>query len=190
MRKRLRRLVVGSLVLLLLVGAAMLARNFWEQRKVELALEAIELLPDVAQRIQDFHRVKVDDGRKVWEVAAKEARYFEGDGVVAVEDPVVSVFFEEGRSVSLQGRSGKVILDGADVDRVEIEGEIDVKLNEYALSTESAYYEANTDRIIVPGAVRVESKQLQIDGNEMEIEVGAQRLRVNDGVHMTLWPKS
>lgn len=190
MRKRLRRLVVASLVLLLLIGAAMLARSFWEQRKVELALEAIELLPDVAQRIQDFHRVKVDDGRKVWEVAAKEARYFEDDGVVAVEDPVVSVFFEEGRSVSLQGRSGKVILDGSDVERVEVDGEIDVKLNEYALSTEAAYYEADSDRIIVPGAVHVESAQLQIDGNAMEIEVGAQRLRVNDGVRMTLWPKS
>jgi LPS export ABC transporter protein LptC len=182
-------LVVGSLVFLLAIGAAMLARSFWQQRKVDLALEVIELLPEVAQRIQDFHRVKFDGDRKLWEVSAKEARYFEDDGVVAVHKPVVEIFFEEGRSIALRGNEGKVTLDGSDVESVEIEGRLDVKLDEYALRTDLARYETKTDRIVVPGSVHVESAQLEFDGEAMEIDVGGQRLRVDQGVRMTLWPK-
>jgi len=42
------------------------------------------VLPNVAQRIQNFHRVKVDNGRKVWEVSAREAQYLENEEVVVV----------------------------------------------------------------------------------------------------------
>lgn len=182
-------MVVGLLVFVLAIGAAMLARNFWEQRKLDLALEAIDLLPEVAQRIQDFHRVKFDGGRKIWEVSAKEARYFDDEGVVSVRGPVVEIYFEEGRSVALRGDEGKVILDGSDVESVEVEGRIDVKLDEYALRTDFARYETETDRIVVPGSVRVESAQVEFDGEAMEIDVGDQRLRVKQGVQMTLWPK-
>ncbi len=189
MRRQLRRWVVALLVFVLMIGAGLLARGYWNQSKVELALDVIELLPDVAQRIQDFHRVKIDNGRKVWEVSAKEARYFEDDGVVAVQDPTVSVFFEEGRTVALRGRSGKVILQGTDVDRVEVEGDIDAQLDEYSLTTDLAYYEAGTDHIRVPGSFRVEGKQLEFDGEAMEIDLVKQRLRVTDQVRMTLWPK-
>ncbi len=172
-----------------MIGVGLLVRGFLQQSKVEMALDVIELLPNVAQRIQDFHRVKINNGRKVWEVSAKEARYFEDDGVVAVQDPVVAVFFEEGRTISMRGRSGKVILDGSDVDRVEVEGEIDVQLDEYTVRTELAYYEAGSDRIHAPGSFRVESSQIEFDGVDMEVDLGEQRLRVSEKVRMTLWPK-
>ncbi len=189
MRRQLRRLVVGILVFVLMIGAGLLARSYWEQRKVELALEVIELLPDVAQRIQDFHRVKIDDGRKVWEVSAKEARYFEDDGVVSVEGPVVSVFFEKGRTVAMRGRSGKVILEGTDLERVEVEGEIDVQLDDYALKTEMAYYEAATDSIHAPESFHLKGTQLEFDGESLEVDLEQQTLRVSKKVRMTLWPQ-
>lgn len=183
-------MVVVSLVLVLAIGAGLLARNYWQQRKAELALDMIELLPEVAQRIQNFHRVKIDNGRKVWEVSAKEARYFEDEGVVAVQEPRVSVFFEEGRTVAMSGHGGKVVLDGTDLQRVEVEGDIDVQLDEYSLRTQLAYYEAAEDRIHAPGDFRVESSEIQFDGKNMEIDLESQTLRVTERVHMTLWPKS
>jgi LPS export ABC transporter protein LptC len=183
-------LVVAVLVLVVLVGAGLLARNFLRQRTVDLALEMIEHLPDVAQRIENFHRVKVEGGRKVWEVSAKEARYLDGEAIVSVQEPVIAVFFEEGRTVGMRGRSGKVVLAGKDVDRVEVEGQIDVQIDQYSIRTEFARYEADNDRIVVPGAVRVESAEVEFDGDGMEIDLGEQRLRVSHNVRMTLWPKS
>ncbi len=190
MRRQLRRLVVASLVLMLLIGAGLVARNFWRQNKLDLALEMIELLPDVAQRIQNFHRVKIDQGRKVWEVSAKEAQYFEDEGTVEVHEPVIAVYFEEGRTVGMRGKIGKVILVGKDVERVEVEGDINVQVDQYSVRTEFARYEAAADRIVVPGTVRVESEQVEFSGEAMEIDLEEQRLRVSRDVRTTLWPKS
>lgn len=189
MRTKLRFIVIGVLVLVLAIGVGMVARSLWRQKQGGLALEAIELLPDVAQRIQDFHRIKIDGDRKVWDVSAKEARYFEEEGVVAVQDPVVAVYLEDGRTVALRGRSGEVCLVDKAVDRVEVEGEVEVQLDEYLVSTDFARYDADSDMIVAPGSVRMESSQIQLDGEALQVDLGAGRLRVGKNVRMFLWPK-
>jgi len=189
MRTKLRFIVIGVLVLVLAIGVGMVARSLWRQKQGGLALEAIELLPDVAQRIQDFHRIKIDGDRKVWDVSAKEARYFEEEGVVAVQDPVVAVYLENGRTVALHGRSGEVCLVDKAVDRVEVEGEVEVQLDEYLVSTDFARYDTDSDMIVAPGSVRMESSQIQLDGEALQVDLGAGRLRVGKNVRMFLWPK-
>src|SRR5215470_8046614 len=110
MRTRLRWLVVAVLAVVLGAGAWLLQRDFAARRRADQARSFVEVLPNVAQRIQNFHRVKVDNGRKVWEVSAREAQYVENEQVVLVEAPVVEVFLQDGRTVSLRGDSGKVFL--------------------------------------------------------------------------------
>ena len=178
------------LVLALVVGVGLVARNLWKQRNLDLALELLDLLPEVAQRIQNFHRVKVDKGRKVWEVSAKEAQYFSDEGVVSVFEPVVAVYFEEGRFIGMRGHSGRVVLAGKEVESVEVEGAINVQVDQYSVRTEFARYEATSDRITAPGSVRVEGAQVEFDGDAMEIDLVEQLLRVTGNVRMTLWPKT
>ena len=76
MSPRVRRLFIALVVLsvLGLLGGVAATRLTRARLERELARQAADLLPDVAQRIQNFHRMKVDKGRKVWEVAASEAR--------------------------------------------------------------------------------------------------------------------
>ena len=38
-----------------------------------------DFLPDVAQHIQNFRRVKLKDGKAVWEVQAEDAQYTDGE---------------------------------------------------------------------------------------------------------------
>lgn len=181
--------MVVAIAIALVIGAGLVARNLLRQRSIELALEVLDLMPEVAQRIHDFHRVKVRDGRMVWEVSAREAQYFGDEGFVSVRQPVVAVYPEEGRKIGMSGREGRVVLAGKDVDRVEVEGEIDVQLGDYSVRTDRAHYEAAADKIIVPGAVRVEGSQVAFAGDTMEIDIDAQRLRVEGNVRMVLWPR-
>ena len=189
-RTRLRLLVVAVLLVVLGAGAWLLARNAVARRQAELRRVTVELLPNVAQRIENFHRVKVDNGRKVWEVSAREAQYLEADGVVVVQSPQVSVFLKDGRTVTLQGRAGKVYLKERELQRVELEGEIEVGLGEYTMRTDHARYEADDDRIIAPGAVEISGDNLEIHGEQMEVSVTAQRLKLTRQIDMTLWPKT
>src|SRR3990172_1935015 len=112
MRKRLHLIVMASVTLLLASVALLVGRSLWQQRKRDLMQHAVELLPGVSQHIQDFGRVKVQDGRKVWEVAATDAQYFDEDKTVVVRGAVLQWFLKDGRKVGLKGDEGRIILDG------------------------------------------------------------------------------
>jgi LPS export ABC transporter protein LptC len=156
----------------------------------ELARQAADLLPDVAQRIQNFHRMKVDKGRKVWEVAASEARYLEEESMVVVTEPSVAFFFEDGRSIALTGRQGRVRLDGHELEQVEVEGEIQIQFGDYFIRTDSARYERSEDTIVAPGKVSITGQALDLEGDRLELELGTQRLRLRDNVRVVVRPSS
>ena len=188
MRSRLRLLVGVLLVAILGGGVWLLWRDAAARRAAERVAATVDVMPDVSQRIQHFHRVKVEDGRKVWEVEAREAQYREGEGVVMVLDPVVALYLADGREVSLRGTRGTVYLDGRELKRVEVEGAIAVQLGDYSLTTDRATYEAARDLVIAPGLVHIRGGGLEAEGQGMEVEIGAQRLRLAEQVHMTLHP--
>jgi LPS export ABC transporter protein LptC len=188
MRKRARRLVVALIVLLLASGGWLLGRQMWEQRRDDLAQQALDLLPQVAQRIRDFHRVKVDDGRKVWEVAAREAQYYQEEELVVVKQPLVSFHMKDGRMISLRGEEGKVMLGERDLRQVEVSGGIEVTLGDYALRADFARYERDPDRIVAPGAVQIRGADFALSGQGMRVDVKEQRLTLDRQVRMTLWP--
>src|SRR5262245_52905639 len=101
MKARLRIAVLLALVVMLGGMAWMVRRTLRTNAEFALAQKALELVPDAAQRIQNFHRVQVRDGRKEWEIAAAEARYFEGEQRVVVRQPMVRLYLEDGRTVGV-----------------------------------------------------------------------------------------
>ena len=190
MRTRLRWLVVALLVVVLATGAWLLQRGFAARRRAEQTRIIADVLPNVAQRIQNFHRVKVDNGRKVWEVSAREAQYLEGEEVVVVDAPVLELFLQDGRTVALRGVGGKVFLKDKELQRVELAGDIQVQLDEYALSTDTARYEAERGVIIAPGQVHITGSDFEMQGQRMEVDVSAHQMVLSAGVQTTMWPRS
>lgn len=191
MRSRLRLVIAVVLVAALGGGGWLLWREAAARRHEEATREIIDVLPDVSQRIQHFRRVKVDEqGNKIWEVSADEAQYREGEGMVAVRNPMVAFYLKDGREVSLRGKTGTVHLTGKELQRIELEGDIDVQLGTYALTTDRASYEADRDVVVAPGIVRIKGEGLDIQGERMEVQIGAQRLTLTQNVQMTMWPKS
>lgn len=168
----------------------MLGRELWRQRRDDLGRRALDLLPNVAQRIRDFHRVKVEDGRKVWEVSAKEAQYYQEEQLILVKLPVVSFFLEDGRVVALRGTEGKVVLGDRDLRRVELDGEIRMQLGDYSLEADYARYDREPNLVTAPGVVRVHGAEFDLRGKGMEVRVDDQRLTISEQVETTLWPIS
>lgn len=189
LRKRLRWAVL-ALVVLLLGGVVALVARTVRQRPEVLLQRGLEALPGVTQHIKDFHRVKVQDGRTVWEVAAKEGSYFERDNTVVVRDAVVEWHLEDGRTVGLRGREGKIVLDGRDVLNVELRGDIRVELADYVVSTDEARYDHARERIDAPGRIAIRGAALELDGEGMEVDVAAQRLTILRQVSMRLHPSA
>ncbi|MBI1815561.1 MAG: LPS export ABC transporter periplasmic protein LptC [Deltaproteobacteria bacterium] len=190
MRNRLRLSVV-AIVLGLLGGIGFLiTQSLRAQWKQEAAQTGLDLLPQIAQRIQDFHRIKTQDGRTVWEIAAREAQYLEDEHEVVVQEPMVRLFLKDGRSIGLSGQTGRISLDGRELRQVDLTGGIEVQFADYTVRTDRAQYLRATDRISSPQRVNITGRELDLSGDRMEVDVAAQRLRVFRNVEMTLRPGS
>jgi LPS export ABC transporter protein LptC len=152
--------------------------------------ELLDVLPEAAQRIRDFHRVQVKDGRKVWEVSAREAQYYQEDQLIAVIEPRVSFFLEDGREVGLRGSEGRILLVDRDLSSVELQGGIEVRLGEYSLRTESARFDRAANRIDAPGRVELTGDDFTLAGDRMSVHLNDGRLSLAGEVATTLRPHS
>jgi LPS export ABC transporter protein LptC len=188
MRKRLRLSVVALILGLVSIVGFLVGRSLWQQRKQDLLQKGLEFLPGVSQHIQDFRRVKVQDGRKVWEVAAQDAQYFEEDKTVIIRGAVLQWFLKDGRVVGLKGDAGRIVLDGREIARIELEGEIAVTFADYVVRTAQATYDNRREVISAPGAIEISGRALQLHGDGMEVDVDAQRITLLQNVSMQLQP--
>jgi len=188
MRKYLRFGFALAFLLSLASVGGLVARSMWQQHQKDLLQRGLEILPGVSQHIQDFRRVKMKDGRKVWEVAAADARYFDETDTVVVRGAVLSWYLEDGRRIGLEGDEGHILLDHGDVSRVELQGGIQVFLADYRVRAENAVYDRATDLITAPGDVEITGDALELRGRGMQVQVKNQKLSLEHNVSMVMQP--
>ena len=179
--------------LLLVVCAALggmgwlVSRNVAGRRVRPVEELGADFLPQVAQRIQNFRRVKVEKGRAVWEITANDAQYFEQSSEVVVTEPRMTFFLkEEGRSARIAGTEGRITLDGHEVKRLTMRGNVVVKLDDLEMETDEATYDRARDLITAPGVVTMRGRSLAVQARGMEVDVGPQHVRLLDDVHTTV----
>lgn len=187
-RQHLRILLVGAL----LIGAPLFFYKSSERVSLDTVLDLSRLtgkaLPDLLQRIRGFHRVVTRDGKKLLEVSAKEAAYFRDDTAVQILEPRL-VFFDEGEQVgSIAGDRGRLVLDGNDVDNVQLTGAVRLVLTQFEIRAENITYERKRDLIIATGAALVQSDEVVLKGASMTFDLAAKSLTVDRSVDMTLRP--
>ncbi len=189
MRKRLRLLLLGLVVVALGTVGTLVGRILWLQSEAALLQKGIEMLPGVVQRIQNFRRVKVVDDRKVWEVAAEDAQYYDAEKMVLIERAEVQVYLEDGRTIGLEGKEGRVHLDGKDISRVELNGGIHATMADYVVQAENAIYDQANNAILVPGHVDIRAVGLSLSGEGMEIDLSTKNVRLLRQVAMRILPE-
>jgi LPS export ABC transporter protein LptC len=143
-------------------------------------------LPELLQRIRDFHRVVTRNGERLLEVSAKEASYFKGARGVEIVAPRL-VFYDAGEKAGwISGERGRVYLDGNDVESVEMSGNVELKLAQFEVSAETLVYERKNDLITAPGHAVIRSPELVLSGHGLTLDIHSKTLRVDAQVDMTL----
>jgi LPS export ABC transporter protein LptC len=189
MKKRFRFTIMVTVATLLCAVGLLVGRSLWQQYQRDITRTGLEFLPGVSQHMRDFHRVKVQDGRKVWEVSAQDAQYFQEDNLVVVRHATMDLYLRDGRTVGLKGDEARIILDGREVNRVELSGAIQVTASEYVIRTDRATYDQTRNLISAPGAVEISGQALELRGDSMEVEVATERVSLFHNVSTQLQPK-
>ena len=179
--------------LLVVVAAALVgigyevSRTVGARRARTLADLGSDFLPTVAQHIRGFHRIKVEKGRTLWEITARDAQYFDKQDEIVVRAPQMTFYLADGeRRAHVSGAEGRLVLAGRELRTLTLRGGVTLRLDDLELETGEATYDRARDLITSPGPVRMHGRTLDVSGRGMEVQVAPQHVRLLDDVHTTL----
>jgi LPS export ABC transporter protein LptC len=176
-------LLIGGVVYHLFVTMRIQHHN---QRLLEKIRK--DVVPEADQRMQNFRRVQVRDGRKIWEIAAHQARYFEANSEVVVEAPEVSFYLNNGEIIVLRCGEGRLRMgkDEKAITQMELKNNLQVQIGDFSFRTQEAMYDSEHDTISSPGAVQITGRGLLVEGQGYTIDVTDKRLLLNSDVRTTV----
>lgn len=147
-----------------------------------------EQLPELLQRIRDFHRIVTRDGEKLLEVSAKEASYFRDEKAIEIVEPSL-IFYNDGERVgAISGGRGYLLMDGNEVESVEFSDDVEFQLSKFVVRAEHIEYTRADDRIVTVGATEVESPEIELKGRNLTFNLSTKSLNVDAEVDMMLRP--
>jgi LPS export ABC transporter protein LptC len=185
------RFIIAGVVLFLLVGVGYrLMVTMRQQHETEAKVK--EIAPDLTttteQRMKDFRRTKVRDGKKVWEIVARQARYSEERQEVIVEGPEFSLYLKDGEIIAVKSQEARVQLDGEgqEVTRVELKGNLEMRIGDFSIKTQEAIFESERNTLVSDSTVQIDGPGLSVAGQGYTVDVAEKRLTLNADVQTTV----
>jgi LPS export ABC transporter protein LptC len=189
-RRAWRYLIAAVLVAALGALAFGVSRRSSIPELLQPSFLATRALPELLQRIRNFHRVITREGRKVLEVSAREASYFKNDKAIEILEPKV-IFYEGGeRAGEVSADKGRLYLDGTDVQSVEVSGRVFFEIGRLRVRTENLTYDQASGNITAAGEAKVEAAELSLTGTGLVVNMLERSVVIGSGVKMTLHPKA
>jgi len=192
MRKR-RRLILLFLIIVSLGGVAYkVTETIWQNKAREIRknpLRALDYLPDSALHIKDFRRAKIEGGRKVWELLGDEANYLKEQREAVIKKPRFYFYDKRGETAEAFSNEGHLFFEEKELQRLELQGGIQVSYQGFILKSEEAVYLPAKDQIVLPKRTTLVGDGLELEGSSMEVELHDQKLRVRENVKTKLEPE-
>ncbi len=190
--RKIRRSIL-LLAILLSLGAvgykvAGILRNVQKEVKSN-PIKALDYLPESALHMKDFHRSKIEDGRKVWELFGDEASYFKEQKEAVIKKPRFYYYDKKGEVIETEGAEALIYLNDGELERMELRGGVQVTFQGYILNAEEANYLPAKDQIVVPSHTTIVGEGMALEGARMEVELEAQKIRLIQNVKSKIEPE-
>jgi LPS export ABC transporter protein LptC len=129
------------------------------------------------------------DGKKAWEIVAREARYSVENHLVIVESPEFSFYPKDGDAFSLRSKEARIMLTSdkkEEVTRVELTGDLEMHVGEFVITTQEAIFETEQNRISSSAVVQIHGPGLAVAGQGYAVDVANKYLTLDAAVQTTL----
>ena len=185
------RFLLGVTVLGLIATLGYLSSQVGQNPETQKLLDELPVEAageETVQRMTEFRRVKMQDGKKVWEIVARQARYFADKNEVKIETPEVSLYFDDGDAVALRCQEGTVHLDGGsqDILHVDLRGELEMQIGDIALKTDQATYDREQNTISSDGILYIVGQGFTVEGKGYTVAVDTKQVTLNSNVQTTV----
>jgi len=178
--QKIAALVGGSFLLFVVVSSTLASRSKSKgavftpsQLEVESKVQSSQLL------LQDFSRIMLKHGKKSLEVKAVSGKFLPQDSITYLTQADVKVQRENGKIVKFKSRNARLFMDGDQVRRADLEGEVIVEFEEgIKLLSELASYDADTQQIRVPDHAIILGTAYRIEGDGLEADIDSEVIRI------------
>lgn len=191
MRKA-RRLLLLSVIFLSLGGVAYKVTDMVRGMQKEIKKnprKILDYLPESALHMKDFHRAKVENGRKIWELFGDEANYYKEQKEALIKKPRFFYYDRKGEVIETTGDQARIYLNEKELDRMVLNGGVRVTFQGYLLKSEEAQYLAAKDQIVLPNRTVVTGEGMEIEGSRMEVEMESKKIRLINNVKTKVEPE-
>lgn len=188
------RFVLGISVLVVIVVLGYLGARLRQDLETRQMLDEIAASTEdgaVSQRMSEFRRIKMKDGRKVWEIAARQARYLTDSNTVVIDSPEISFYFQDGETVELNCREGTIHLheETQDLVRIDLNGDLTMQVGDVSFTTDRAVYDHQDNTIVSDGVLNVAGEGYTATGRGYSVTVDTKRLVLDADVRTTVTRK-
>ena len=190
MRKT-RRLILLSAVFISLAALAykvVETVSLAQQEIVKNPIKALEYLPESALHVKDFRRAKVENGRKIWEVMGEEADYYKDQKQAVIKKPRFVYYDRDGEAAETRGEVARMFLGDKELEKLQLEGGIQVSYQDYTLKSEEAIFFPEEQRILLPKRTTLVGGGFELEGSSMEIELESRKVRLQHNVKTKIEP--
>jgi LPS export ABC transporter protein LptC len=167
------------------------AESLWVMKAAEIRknpLKALDLIPESALQMKDFRRAKIENGKKLWELFGDEANYFKEQKEAVIKNPRFYYYNKQGETAETTGNSARLFFNEKELEKMQLQGEVQVTYQGYVLKSEEATYFADTGRIVLPKRATVAGNGLEVEGSRMEIEMEVKKVRLIQNVKTKIEP--
>lgn len=180
--RRYRRLILLIAIFLSLGGVGYkVTQTLLTQRLRELQknpLKALDYLPEATLKMKDFHRAKIENGRKVWEIFGDEASYLKEQKQAIITKPRFYFYDKKGETAETTGEVARLYLNENELERMELQGAIQLTYQGYTLKSEEAIYFPARQQITLPTKTTILSNGFELQGSSMEVELEEKKMRM------------
>lgn len=190
--RRTRRILLLGVILLSLGGVAYKVADVVRQMKkvdIKSPVAMLDSLPDAVLHIKDFHRAKIENGRKVWELFGDEAHYLKDKREALIKRPRFLYYDKKDQAAETSAETAYVYLNEKELERLELKGGVRVAMQGYVLTSESANYLPAKEQIFLPSRTQVVGEGISIEGASMEVELEVKKIRMVHDVKTKIEPE-
>jgi LPS export ABC transporter protein LptC len=191
MRKT-RRWILLLAIFLSLGGVAYKVTETVQGMKKEIKknpLKVLDYLPESSLQMKDFHRAKIENGRKVWEIFGDEAQYFKEQKEAVIKKPRFFYYDKKGEVAETFGDEARIYMNENELEKLVLRGGIQVTFQGYVLKSEEASYLPAKDQIVLPNRTKVTGEGLELEGASMEVELEGKKIRLVNNVKTRIEPE-
>ena len=151
-------------------------------------MKVLDYLPESTLQMKDFHRSKIENGRKVWELFGDEANYYKEQKEAVIKKPRFYYYDKKGEVAETKGDEALIYLNEKELDRMELRGSVQVTFRDYVLTSEEANYMPAKDQIVLPSHTTVVGEGIALEGARMEVELEGKKIRLIQAVKTKIEP--